>query len=277
MRNIVLNLGVLCVAAAITSACSSTSPAPKPSTSIASVAPASLTKEELALVSPEVLRIHLACLTGYKITQQIEACTSAINSGALPPKMLASTLTVRGALYLRQLRVMDAQIDLEEAKRLDPGNVVLEKALASLATAKGKASPAQIGELQAIVDCRDSLEPSVRQAACDRLVAESAGTSARQAIALDVRAFARLRQRDADGALDDLDRAITLSPQNAELKEHRYAALFMAQRYREALPGLETMLARDPYNSALKTMVATIYYVEDDKLRALAAFEEMRY
>ena len=256
--------------AALLAACSSHNKATPPADPTSSA-------DATVSISPEATQLHLACLLPTNVLEQIKACTVAISSGALPQKELSNALAVRGSAYLRMQRLIDARIDLEEAKRLDPGNPVIDRGLALIETAESRTDAAQATEIQTLTDCAESPEPSLRLAACDRVVAEAAGDPAREAKAYDMRAFVRIQERNAAGALEDLDKAIALAPESSDLRGHRFRALFMAERYGEALQGLESLLEQEPFNDSLKSMVGTIYYVQNDQHRALSEFQDMRY
>lgn len=268
MRGLAGRIARCWVVTLIVSACSPPSPATHPSDSPADAGTST---------SLQSAQLQLSCLLAEKALQQIEACSTAINSGSLSPKELSNSLAVRGSVYLRLLRLTDARIDLEEAKRVDPGNPLIDRGLELLEIAEKRTSAAQASQVYTLADCAESQDSLQRLAACDQLVAAAAGNPAEMAKAYELRAFVRLQERNPSGALDDLDKAMALLPDSAELKDHRSRALFMAEKYNEALPGLEDALAREPFNDSLKSMVATIYYVEGDPRRAFSEFYEMRY
>jgi tetratricopeptide (TPR) repeat protein len=226
--------------------------------------------------TPEALALHLKCLLTDGVSERIEACTSAINSGLLTPKMQANTLAVRGTMYLRQRRHTDARIDFEQAKRLDPENPQIDQGLALIARSEARTTPEQLAQVQSAFDCRDLEDAVSRLAACDQFVARTAGQPAHQATAYDVRAFAKLEERDTAGAIADLDQAILLDPASAEYKDHRLRAQFMGGAYRLTRARLEQLSQAEPFNETLKTYVATNYYATGEKQRALAEFEDMR-
>ncbi len=98
-----------------------------------------------------------------------------------------------------------------------------------------------------------------------------------QAKVLSARAVAKLHARDPAGAVVDMDEAVAWTPGNVQLKENRARALFMAERYEEAFPGLEIALEQNPYDASVKSMVGASYYVRGDLRRAYSEFEAMRY
>lgn len=190
--------------------------------------------------------------------------------------MQANTLAVRGTMYLRQRRHIDARIDFEDAKRLDPENPQIDEGLALVARSEARTSPEQLAQVRAAFDCRDLEDTASRLAACDQFVAQTAGQSAVQATAYDIRAFVKLDERDTAGAVADLDQAILLDPANAEYKDHRLRAQFMGGAYRLTRTRLEQLSQAEPFNETLKTFVATIYYVTGEKQRALVEFDAMQ-
>ncbi len=104
-------LALVSAIAIVATACSSHGPA----------APASVYSPEPGPApSLAATQLHLACSAPANELQQIKTCTAAINSGVLSQMELSNTLAVRGAIYLRLLRLIDARMDFEEAKRLDP-------------------------------------------------------------------------------------------------------------------------------------------------------------
>lgn len=264
---------VLCGAlAAPVAACSSQSPvanAPVDAVPLAS-------SEAASPQTAEAVQLQLACLTPANELQQIKACTAAINSGALSQKELSNALAVRGTLYLRLMRLTDARIDLEQAKRLDPANPTIDQGLALLETADRRMTAEQRQDIQALVDCSELPDLSARIAACDRLVARAQSDPKIHGKALAARALAKLLARDVTGAVADLDKAAILDPGNASLRDYRSRALFMAERYEEALPGLEAAIVQNPYEPLVKSMIGAIYYVRGDLRRAHAEFEAMR-
>lgn len=259
----------LCSAVAIAvAACSSASP----------TAPASdYSPEPASTPSVTAAQLHLACLAPANELRQIKTCTAAINSGALSQKQLSNALTVRAALYLRLMQLVDARMDFEEAKRLDPANPDVDRGLALLETAGRQMSAEQERDVQAMFDCAQLPNLAERIAACDRLVAEAQNDPEFHAKALSARALGRLHARDAAGAVADLEKAVALDPEDDALKDYRSRALFMAERYQEALPGLEIALEQNPYDTLVKSMVGATYYIRGDLRRAYSEFEAMRY
>jgi tetratricopeptide (TPR) repeat protein len=255
--------------AAVVAACSS-SPPPASSAAISS-------PEDAPLPSLASTQLFAACLVPANEVEQIRTCTGSINSGALPPRELSQALTMRGTLYLRLLRLTDARIDFEEAKRIDPANPNVDQGFSLLEAAERQTTDEQEAQVQAAYDCTLLPDLTARLAACDQLVAGWQNEPKLLATAVGLRAIAKINARDMTGALDDFDRAVALDPGEPKHREGRVRTLFVAERYREALPGLQQMLAQNPYDTQLKSMVATIYYVEGDLAAASAEFEGMRY
>jgi tetratricopeptide (TPR) repeat protein len=271
MLSFMRRLALCCAIAIAAAACSSHGPAaPAPAAPAYSLEPG-------PAPSLAAAQLHLSCLTPANELQQIKTCTAAINSGVLPQKQLSNALAVRGTLYLRLLRLIDARMDFEEAKRLDPGNPEIDRGIALLETAERQMSAEQERDVQAMFDCAELPDLSERIAVCDRLVAEARDDPELQAKVLTARAVAKLHARDPAGAVVDLDEAVALDPKDDQLKDYRSRALFMAERYEEALPGLEIALEQNPYDALVKSMVGASYYVRGDLRRAYSEFEAMRY
>ncbi len=268
MPSLMKRLVLLSAVAIVVSACSShgsdaptsvPSPEPGPAPSLAAT------------------QLHLACLAPANELQQIKTCTAAINSGALQQRQLSNALAVRGMLYLRLLRLIDARMDFEEAKRLDAANATIDRGFALLETAERQMTAEQEDHIQAMFDCAQLPNLTERIAACDQLVAKTQDDAELHAKALSARALAKLYARNPPGAVTDLDQAVALDPKDGALKDYRSRALFMAERYQEALPGLETALEQNAYDVLLKSMVGTIYYIQGDLRSAYFEFEAMRY
>jgi len=271
MLSFMRRLALCCAVASAAAACSSHGPAaPAPAEPAYSPAPG-------PAPSVAAAQLHLSCLTPANELQQIKTCTAAINSGVLPQKELGNALAVRGALYLRMMRLLDARMDLEEAKRLDPTDPAIDRGLALLETAERQMTAEQERTVQAMFDCSQLPNLAERVATCDRLVAEAKNDPTLRAKALSARALAKLYARDPTGAVADLDEAVALDPRDAALKDYRSRALFMAERYQEALPGLEVALEQNPYDPLVKSMLGASYYVQGDLRRAYSEYDAMRY
>jgi tetratricopeptide (TPR) repeat protein len=268
VRHLLGRLTLFGAIAAVVAACSSPSPtASTPVSPPGNAPPPSLAATQLLA----------ACLVPDNELRQIKTCTQTINSGALSPQELSSALALRGTLYLRLMRLTDARIDFEEAKRLDPANPNIDQGLALLERAERQSTEEMKTQVQATFDCTELPDLSARLAACDRMIAAWPKEPKLQAKALALRAIAKIHARDAAGAVEDLDRAIALDPGEPRHRDGRIRALFIAERYQEALPGLQQLLAQNPYDDQLKSMVATTYYVQGDLGSAFAEFEGMRY
>jgi Flp pilus assembly protein TadD len=268
VRHLTGRLTLFGAIAAIVAACSS----PPPAASTPVSPPQDPPRSSLAAA-----QLLASCLVPDNELKQIKTCTQTINSGALSPRELSSALALRGTLYLRLMRLTDARIDFEEAKRLDPANPNIDQGLALLERAERQSTEVMETQVQATFDCTELPDLSARLAACDRMVALWPKEPKLQAKALALRAIAKIHARDAAGAVEDLDRAIALDPDEPRHRDGRIRALFIAERYQEARPELQQLLAQNPYDDQLKSMVGTTYYVQGNLGAAFTEFDEMRY
>lgn len=207
------------------------------------------------------------CVEEADLQKRADACTAALEAGALSDGERSFALAMRGGAYIGQAQLGKARKDMEEAQRLSPANPLVVKLMAVLEAAEATQ--------RAYSACREPREPVARLEACDRLLAFVGNKASAQAMAYDLRAHAKAQLGDPVSALSDLDMATKLAPAEPSFQEHKWRALFWVGRYDEALAGLEQLSKRDPSDMELRDAVATSRYVLGDGEAAVALFHAM--
>jgi tetratricopeptide (TPR) repeat protein len=157
--------------------------------------------------------------------QKIDACSAALDSGALDEPARADAFAERGTAKLEERQHTAALADFNAALAIDRNHALALLGKARILTASGQI---------------DAAEP---------LVAQLLAAHEREAEAYFLRGEARAMQSDAAGAIEAYDAAISRAPRMAEAYAHRGRVKQRAEDFSGAAADYVTALSIDAHNA----------------------------
>jgi tetratricopeptide (TPR) repeat protein len=121
-----------------------------------------------------------------------------------------------------------------------------------------------------IAACEGAPNANAATEACTEVIDSKESPAGERARALSIRGSVKQSNGDAASAIADLDAAVALAPDDADIRANRGAIYGMQKRLDRAIPDLLAALRIDPNNTLALGNLATIYEGRNDWAHATA-------
>jgi tetratricopeptide (TPR) repeat protein len=190
------------------------------------------------------------------------ACNDLVAMPDLNDVVRANAYGTRAGVLARLGRLDEAERDIDQALKLDPGN---KPALAFKAFLVGGGPDTAV--------CSDRTDPVARLKACDTMINRDKGTPA-EATDLDARAAALADAGRYKEALADLDKADRLRPGRIDGELHRVMVLTQSGDYPAALTKVRAAIADSIFDDEnLLGAEGELLYLTGDREGAVKAYD----